>query len=103
MVLKWFDTAQVDGFADSIVKLFMERFPPTEFTSPGKKQEERFRKVHAALARELKDFRKTHKLNIYLKARLANRFKWALKEAGYPDAFIDELAYELAAMAAQPA
>ena len=102
MVFKWFDTAEVDGFADSIVKLFMTRFPPTEFTTPGKKQDERFRKVHAALARELTDFRKKHKLNIYLKARLANRFKWALKEAGYPDPFIDELAYELATLAAQP-
>ena len=102
-MLKWFDTTEVDGFADSIVKLFMKRFPPTEFHTPGKRQEERFRKVHGALARELQDFRKTHKLNIYTKARLANRFKWELKEAGYPDAFIDELAYELAAMAARPA
>ncbi|WP_395686738.1 hypothetical protein [Caenimonas koreensis] len=100
MVFKWFDTVEVDAFADATVKMFMERFPPSEFTAAGKKQQERFRKVHAALAREMQDFRKTHSLNIYQKARLANRFKWALKDAAYPDAFIDELAYELAAMTA---
>ena len=103
MVLKWFDTTQVDRFADDMVKLFTGRFPPGEFEAPGRKREERFRKVHAALAREVAAFRKAHALNIYQKARLANRFKWALKEAGYPDAFIDELAYELAAMTAVPA
>ena len=100
MVFKWFDTAEVDAFADAIVKLFMDRFPPSEFAAAGRKREERFRKVHVALAREMQDFRKSHSLNIYKKARLANRFKWALKEAGYPDPFIDELAYELAALTA---
>ena len=103
MVLKWFDTAQVDAFADAMVKLFLAKFPPTEFASPGKKQEERFRKLHATLARELAGFRKKNDLNIYKKARLANRIRWALKEAGYPETFIAELAYELAAMAARPA
>ncbi|MBC7603083.1 MAG: hypothetical protein H7255_10560 [Ramlibacter sp.] len=103
MVFKWFDTAEVDAFADATVKMFMERFPPSEFTAAGKKQQERFRKVHAALSREMQAFRKKKTLNIYQKARLANRFKWALKDAAYPDAFIDELAYELAAMTALPA
>lgn len=102
MVLKWFDTAQVDGFTDTMVKMFISRFPPSEFTAPGKQQEARFRKVHATLAQELTGFRRKHPLNIYKKARLANRFKWALKEAGYPDKFIDELAYELATLSAIP-
>ena len=101
MVLKWFDTKEVDGFADAIVKMFTSRFPPTEFAATGRKSEERFRKVHAALAREVTDYRVKHPLNIYQKARLANRFKWALKDAGYPDAFIDEITTELAAIVAQ--
>ncbi|MEJ6021402.1 hypothetical protein [Ramlibacter sp. PS4R-6] len=101
MVLKWFDTAEVDRFADSIVNLFTGRFPPTEFNTPARKSEERFRKVHAALAREVTEFRASHSLNVYQKARLANRFRWALKDAGYPDAFIDEFTTELAAIVAQ--
>jgi hypothetical protein len=102
VLFKWFDTAEVDGFTDRMVKMFLERFPPIEFSSPGKRQEERFRKLHAALAREMGDFRRDHKLNLFLKAHLANRFKWALREAGYPAAFVDELAYELAGMSAGP-
>ena len=102
MVFKWFDTAEVNSFTDTMVKLFVERFPPAEFANPGTRQEERFRKLHAELARELGTFRRRHKLNLYQKAHLANRFKWALKEAGYPNAFVDELAYELAAMTGRP-
>ncbi|MES2632522.1 MAG: hypothetical protein V4669_06090 [Pseudomonadota bacterium] len=102
MVLKWFDTAAVDAFADTMVNMFVSRFPATEFSVGGKKQEARFRKVQATLAQELTGFRRKHPLNIYKKARLANRFKWALKEAGYPDSFIDELAYELATLSAIP-
>lgn len=102
MLFKWFDTSTVDRFTDSTVNLFVSRFPPTEFERAGKRQEERFRKVHAAMALELNRFRQHNRLNIYLKARLATRFKWALKEAGYPDKFVDELAYEIAALAAQP-
>jgi hypothetical protein len=34
---------------------------------------------------------------MYKKARLGNRFKWALREAGYPAGFVDSLTYELTA------
>jgi hypothetical protein len=33
--------------------------------------------------------------NVYKRARLGNRVKWALKEAGYPQAFADTFTYEL--------
>jgi hypothetical protein len=33
--------------------------------------------------------------NVYKRARLGNRVKWALKEAGYPGAFVDTFTYEL--------
>ena len=32
-----------------------------------------------------------NRLNFYKKAKLANTLKWALKEAGYSDAFVREL------------
>ena len=35
------------------------------------------------------------KLNFYKRARLGNRINWALKEAGYPDAFADAFTHEL--------
>ncbi|MBI2769151.1 MAG: hypothetical protein HYX47_05990 [Burkholderiales bacterium] len=101
MGLKWFDTSKVDAFSASLVKLFADRFPASEFSTPGKRQEERFRKLHALMVSEVLRFRRENRLNIYLKARLANKVKWSMKEAGYPGAFIDELAFELAALTAQ--
>ena len=38
--------------------------------------------------------------NLYQKARIANRLKWALREARYPQAFVDEFAYALATVVA---
>jgi hypothetical protein len=46
------------------------------------------------------DFARQHKLNLYTKARLANRFKWELLEAGYPKGFVDSMTYDLAAIVA---
>lgn len=31
-----------------------------------------------------------HRFNLYQKAKFANTLKWELREAGYPDEFIDE-------------
>jgi hypothetical protein len=38
-------------------------------------------------------------LNIYKKARLGNRVRWALREAGYAPEFTDALSYELVTVA----
>ena len=40
------------------------------------------------------------KPNLYQKARIANRMKWALLEAKYPKPFVDQLAYALATVVA---
>jgi hypothetical protein len=37
-----------------------------------------------------------NKLNVYTRARLANQFRWALVEAGYPKPFVDALIMQLA-------
>jgi len=50
--------------------------------------------------RQAHDFARRNKLNLYTKARLANRFKWELLEAGYPKEFVDTMTYELAAVVA---
>ena len=52
------------------------------------------------MLRQAHDYARQHKLNVYTKARLANRFKWALLEAGYPKTFVDAMTYELAAVVA---
>lgn len=40
-------------------------------------------------------FRKEHKLGVYKKARLANTFRWELKERGCDDVFIEAITEKL--------
>ena len=40
-------------------------------------------------------FARSRSLNLYKKARLGNRIKWSLKDAGYPAEFADSLTFEL--------
>lgn len=40
-------------------------------------------------------FRKEHKLGIYKKARLANTFRWEMKERGYDTAYIESVTEKL--------
>jgi len=91
----WFKVKEVDEFADSIVADLVKRFPPSQVESPGKKAAEKLRKTHDAIFRRIEIFGRTYSLNIYKKARLGNRVKWALAEAGYPSGFVDTLTIEL--------
>jgi hypothetical protein len=91
MVLKWFDAKEEKIFGESLARFFMDRTPLTGPDKPAKfvarKQEELLNK----LAQQLAQFKLQHKLNVYKKAQLGNAFKWALKDAGYDDAYVDQL------------
>jgi hypothetical protein len=95
MVLKWFDTREVDEFADSIAADLISHFPLSELEDQKRKGPSRLKKTHDAIFARAEVFAITQHLNLYKKARLGNRFKWALKEAGYPADFVDSFTYEL--------
>jgi hypothetical protein len=98
--LDWFDTNGVDELADRLAGDLVKRVPPSDLYAQGKKAAARRDKTRDAIFRQVRDFTSKHRLNIYKKAHLANRFKWALKEAGYPQALVDEMAFELARLMA---
>lgn len=100
MIFKWFDTKSVDALATSIARDMIKRVPPTSIGAPGKKAEAKQSRTHDLVLRQAHDFARQHKLNVYTKARLANQFKWALIEAGYPKDFVDKMTYELASVVA---
>jgi hypothetical protein len=94
----WFSTKEVDEVADAIVADLVKRLPPT----PGahtRKTADRLRKTHDVIFARLEQFALSRKLNIYQKARLGNRVRWALREAGYAPEFTDALSYELVTVA----
>lgn len=95
MILRWFDTKEVDEFADSIVAELLQRFPPTGVDLATRKAIDRVMKNVERIGARVADFGRERKLNVYKKARFGNRIKWSLKEAKYPDLFVDVMTQEL--------
>ena len=103
MVFSWFNTSKVDAFVDAEVADLVKRIPPAKLEGAGagaKKAQDQLAKSHDLLLRHAKDFVQRDKPNLYQKARIANRMKWALLEAKYPKSFVDGLAYALASVVA---
>ena len=94
-IFQWFDTAEVDELARSVVAELIKRVPPASLDSPTKKAADRLRNTHDAIFARAGKFARTRKLNIYKKARLGNQFRWGLKTAGYPAEFVESWTHEL--------
>ncbi len=95
MFFKWFDTREVDAFADSIAADLVSRFPPADLELQRRKGPARFKKAHEVIFARAETFVRLHRLNLYTKARLGTRFKEALTVAGYSSDFVDSMVYEL--------
>ena len=100
MIFEWFNTTEVDALADRLAGDLAKRVPPASIDATGKKAESQQTRSRDMMLRQVQDFASKHPLNVFKKARLANRFKWALIEAGYPRKFVDDMAFELAAVVA---
>ena len=88
----WFDFREVDAFADGVVADLLKRSPPAGLHMPAKKAAERMRRGEDVI------FARERRPSFYKKARLGNRVRWALREAGYPEEFADALSEELVAV-----
>ena len=97
-ILGWFDTAEGDALVRAIVDELVKRVPPTTLPAKDKKAALRLRNTHDAVFARAGKYARTNKLNVYKKARFANQFKWALKDAGYPPDFVESWTYELATL-----
>jgi hypothetical protein len=95
MALRWFDTKELDQFADAVVAELVRHHPPPGGGITGKKAFERLRRSFGATFDRIDRFLAAHKLNIYKKAHFANRMRWALAEAGYPADFVSTMTREV--------
>lgn len=94
-IFQWLNTQEIDELARAITAELVKRVPPSTLPASDKKAAVRLRNTHDAVFARAGKFARTHKLNVYKKARLGNQFRWALKDAGYPPEFIDSWTYEL--------
>jgi hypothetical protein len=94
-MLKWFDSQEVDKFADWLAAEIIKRYPPSGLDTDSKKAAQRLQKVHDSLFVRVEAFARENTLNIYKRARLGNRVKWAMRDAGYPLPFSESFTHEV--------
>ena len=87
---------EVDQFADSIVTELIERHPPRGADAGERKELARLRKAFSKVFARIDVFARRNRLTLYSKARLANRIQWGLKDAGYPEDFVETATHEVA-------
>lgn len=97
-MLKWLRTGDVDVFADSVVTELTKRVPLNTLRKQGAKADKRFSRMTEVLSDQVRAFGREKRPNVYQRARLGNRIKWALKDAGYPEPFVDAFVTELATL-----
>ena len=94
-MIGWFDTREVDAFAEQVMAEVMQRFPPENIDLPDKKAVDRVKRMNDSISGKVREFARGKRLNFYQRARFGNQVKWAMKQAGYPAKFIDAFTYEL--------
>ena len=89
-MLKWFDAKEEQAFGRALAQFYVDRVPfeaPFSEKKFATKTQDTLRKMDL----QIRQFRSSHALNVYKKAKLGNAFKWHLREAGYDAQYVDEL------------
>lgn len=92
----FFNTADVDKYADWIVDELKRSLPPG-FDPDKESVARRAEKLNERIARRTEEFTQKTSLNIYKKARLAARVREGMGVSGYPATFIKSFSYDLLA------
>lgn len=80
----------VDAFAKKLAEMVAKRYPPTLDQAKEKRvSANRITKVLEDVLDQAAEYGQKSKLGVYKKARLANAFKWELKELGYSEKFVE--------------
>jgi len=80
----------MDAFAKELATMIAKRYPPALDKAPERRvSPNRISKVLEDALDKASEFAGQRHLGVYKKAKLANSFKWELKELGYSDKFIE--------------
>jgi hypothetical protein len=90
MIFEWFDAKTAKDFGESLARFYVQRLP---LDTKATQQEfgSRTAEVLKMMESQVLQFKRQNKLNMYKTAQMGNAFKWALKDAGYDDAYVDRL------------
>lgn len=89
-LFSFFSSKATDEFARSLAADIVKRYPPSmDKGNTAKLSVERLTRILESTFEKAADFQANQRLGLYRKAKLTNTFKWALKDHGYSDDFID--------------
>ena len=97
MLLDWFSRKHIDEFADSVVADLRQHFPQTGADLSTTKSAEKALRTLDRIFTRISAFAAERRPNLYQKACFGNRIKWALKEAKYPEPFVEAATDKLVA------
>lgn len=89
-MLDWFNAKPAENFGTSLAKFFMEKMPKGQPLSEHKVAS-KTEFVLSKMEFQILEFKRNEKLNFYKRAKLANAFKWTLKDADYDAVFAEKL------------
>src|SRR6266404_8972457 len=94
-IIKALDTRELEEFATGLAEDLARRFPPASEarTDPGAKHQ--IKVILEGLAARAVRYHEQNKLGIYKKAKLANVFKWKLRDLGYSPRFVEHATKEI--------
>lgn len=87
----WLSTKKSESFGQELASMLMELVPKDALLVESK----RLSKSNYAkekLQKRIRQFKQEEVLNFFKTAKLLNTFKWALKDAGYDEAFVEGFA-----------
>jgi hypothetical protein len=90
-MFKWFDSSPAEAFARELAAFMVAELRGTRLDSLDNKGRKKAERAMERGARKVQDFRAAHKMNFYKKSKLANAFLWSLKDAGWPEAYANQM------------
>lgn len=90
-MFNWLSTKKSEAFGQDLASMLMELVPKESLLVESK----RLSKSNYAkekLQKRIRHFKQEEVLNFFKTAKLLNTFKWALKDAGYDNAFVESFA-----------
>lgn len=94
-MLKMFDTRELEEFAANLAMDLGRRFPPASQARTDTGAKHQLKVIMEGLAARAVRYHEQNRLGVYRKAKLANTFKWKLKELGYENEFSESVTKDL--------
>jgi len=94
-MLKMFDTRELEEFTANLAMDLGRRFPPASQARTDTGAKHQLKVIMEGLAARAVRYHEQNRLGVYRKAKLANTFKWKLKELGYENEFAESVTKDL--------